>query len=71
MNMNKAEFQGWMKASGYSNINDWNMQEIDGHLHYFIKNYTTGKYALLKEFFPYEVYYILVEGWIDYNGWDK
>lgn len=69
--MNKKEFQSWMTETGYSNINDWNMQEIDGHLYYFIKNYDTNKYALIKEFWPYEDYVVLVEDWTDYNGWDK
>lgn len=68
--MNKEEFQNWMKQAGYSNSNDWNMQEIEGHLHYFIKNCKTGKYALIKELWPYEDYTVLVEDWTDYNGWE-
>ncbi len=68
--MDKSEFEDWMKKTGYSNINDWNMQEhSNGKLYYFIKNYATGRYALIKELFPLEIYSVLVEDWVDYNGW--
>lgn len=69
--MSKTEFEVWMKESGYSDINDWNMQEHpNGVLYYFIKNYSTGKYALIKELFPFEIYSVLVQEWVDYNGWE-
>lgn len=68
--MNREEFEAWMKDSGYSDINDWNMQEhSNGVLYYFIKNYSTGRYALIKEVFLYKLYTVLVEDWVDYNGW--
>jgi hypothetical protein len=67
--VNKREFERWKAETGYSDINDWNMQKIAGYLHYFIKNHETGLYALIKEKYPFEEYEVLVEGWTDYNGW--
>lgn len=69
--MDKTEFQHWQASTGYDAINDWNMQQIGSHLHYFIKNYETNKYALIKELYSKwgSTYEVLVEGWTDFNGW--
>jgi hypothetical protein len=69
--MNSTQFKKWLDETGYSTINDWNMQEIEGYLYYFIKNRNTGKYALIKEVWLYGDYAVLVDGWTDYNGWGE
>lgn len=76
--MNRERFEEWMKRTGYSGINDWNMQQINDFSYYFIKNYQTGKYALIRRFDNFQntysfedcEYEVMIEGWTDYNGWE-
>lgn len=65
-----GEYIDWLKVSGYSNRNDWNFQEIGEFSYYFIKNTKTGKYALIKHNFADDYYEVMVQDWVDYNGWD-
>jgi len=74
--MSRKEFKNWMAETGYSEINDWNMQQIGGFSFYFIKNYKTGLFALIRRDdiqvesgFSRCFYWVLVEDWVDYNGW--
>lgn len=71
--MTSEEFRAWCEQTGYTTINDWNYQEIDGYSYYFIKHSTKNVYALIKQRLKarqvVEQYQVLVEGWTDYNGW--
>lgn len=74
---NKREFQEWMDRSGYTDINDWNMQQIGWYSYYFIKHNTENKYAFIKRLDNFRdgtdancKFEIILTGWIDYNGWN-
>lgn len=66
--MNKEEFVGWCSRAGYSTINDWNHQVIGNCYYYFIKNFDTILFALIKEQPLTGEFEVLVEGWTDFNG---
>lgn len=68
--MRREEFDQWCFEHGYSTSNDWNFQTIGDFNYYFIKTYTTSKYALIKHYFGQDRYQVLLHGWTDYNGWD-
>lgn len=72
------EFVIWMENSGYTDINDWNMQQIGWYSYYFIKHHSKNEYALIKRLDNFRdgthsncKYEVIVTGWTDYNGWDK
>lgn len=75
--MLECEYKEWMKSSGYSDMNDWNYQKIAQFNYFFIKHTKLEKYALIKEFRAKagtgapNRYEVLIEGWVDYNGWAK
>ena len=74
--MSKEDYLGWLKMSGYTDINDWNFQTIGGSNYFYIKHTLDNKYALIKHTpkisggFVEDSFEILVQGWTDYNGWN-
>lgn len=73
--MNKEEFSKWCDLCGYITETDWNYQVIGSSHYYFIINPKTDKFALI-EYKPeikgtawQDWYKVLVQNWIDYNGW--
>lgn len=73
--MTKQDFYSWSERLGYIHITDWQYQIIDEIHYYFIINPKTEKFALIK-FIPSRIglgadnqFDVLVQDWIDYNGW--
>ena len=75
--MNKDDYKGWLKLSGYTDTNDWNFQTINGSNYFFIKHTLDNKYALIKHTPKIsgdcvnDYFEVLVKGWTDYNGWNE
>ena len=75
--MNKGQFSKWCDLNGYIVANDWNYQVIGSSHYYFIINPTINKFALI-EHRPeikgtdwQDWYKVLVQDWVDYNGWSE
>ena len=73
--MTKEDFFDWCDESGYIRVNDWQYNIIKDVHYYFIINPKTDKFALIR-FIPSRLGFgctnqfdVLVQDWIDYNGW--
>lgn len=65
-------FKDWLFDTGYSTVNDWGFQTIEGWNYYWIINPETDKFAFIRDkSLPMgkKYYEVLVKDWVDYNGW--